>query len=283
MRLAVGAYEVHVEELGHGGTPAVLLHSSGMTGRQWRRLAERLAPSRRVLVPDLAGYGRSSPFVAPSFDVAEDVAIAIATAHAAGGPVHLVGHSYGGLLALLAAGSGELEVASLSLYEPVAFGALRSEGDAEGLADLARVGPDFFEPALEGTRAWCERFVDFWGGAGAFARMGEGPQAAFCASARKTFHEVRALMVDATPLAVLARSTAPALLLTGAESPSCARRVVALLGRALASAEIEVVEGAGHMGPLTHAPAVAARVEAHLEAADRRSLPSRATGVGPLV
>lgn len=269
MRITVGAYEVHVEDAGEGGTPAVLLHSSGMTSRQWRRLGERLAASRRVLVPDLAGYGRTSPFVAPAFDVAEDVAIAVAVARAAGGRVHLVGHSYGGLLALLAAGSGAIEIASLAVYEPVAFGALRSEGDAVGLADLARVGEDFFAPELEGTAAWCERFVDFWGGAGAFARMPAEQQGMFTASARKTFHEVRALIRDVTPLSTLARTTAPALLLTGERSPVCARRVVEHLGRALASREIAVIAGAGHMGPLTHAAEVNARVAAHVEAAER--------------
>jgi pimeloyl-ACP methyl ester carboxylesterase len=268
MRLEVGGWGVHVEDAGAGEPAAVLVHSSGMTGRQWRRLAERLAPTRRVLVPDLAGYGRSSPFVAPAFDVAEDVAIVAATARAAGGPVHLVGHSYGGLLALLAVATGAVEARSVAVYEPVAFGVLRSTGDAEGLADLDRVGPGFFAEELEGTAAWCALFVDFWGGEGAFARMSAEAQGAFTASARKTFHEVRALMADVTPLATFARVAAPTLLLTGEASPLCARRVVAHLGAALADAEVAVVPGAGHMGPLTHAAVVGERVAAHLASVD---------------
>jgi pimeloyl-ACP methyl ester carboxylesterase len=44
-------------------TPTVLLvHSGGFTSRQWRKLAEGLAPRYRVLAPDLLGYGASGPW-----------------------------------------------------------------------------------------------------------------------------------------------------------------------------------------------------------------------------
>ncbi|WP_225408889.1 alpha/beta fold hydrolase [Stigmatella hybrida] len=39
---------LHVTARGEG-EPAVLLHSGGMSGRQWRKLGEALAPTHRVL------------------------------------------------------------------------------------------------------------------------------------------------------------------------------------------------------------------------------------------
>ena len=34
----------------------LLVHSGGFTSRQWRKLADALAPHFRVLAPDLLGY-----------------------------------------------------------------------------------------------------------------------------------------------------------------------------------------------------------------------------------
>lgn len=53
--------ELSVEERG-AGSPVLLVHSSGMSSRQWRTLAEELAPSHRVLLPDLSGIGRNPPW-----------------------------------------------------------------------------------------------------------------------------------------------------------------------------------------------------------------------------
>jgi pimeloyl-ACP methyl ester carboxylesterase len=271
MHLAAGPHRIHVAEFGDGPTSALLLHSSGMSGRQWRRLAERLAPTHHVLVPDLVGYGASPAFEGDAFSCHEEADVVRAVARAAGRPVHLVGHSYGGLVALLAALAPDIEVASVSAYEPVAFGVLRSTGDEAGLADLRRTdrGGDFFAPELEGTAIWCERFVDFWGGDGAWARLAPPQREAFSASARKTFHEVRSCVLDETPHGAYAGLRAPALLLTGEASPVCARRVVAILAATLPHAEVVVVPGAGHMGPLTHAAVVDERIAAHIDAAAR--------------
>jgi pimeloyl-ACP methyl ester carboxylesterase len=59
-RIAVNGIELHVAELGEAGAPAVvLLHGWPQHGRVWRHLAPELARERRVLVPDLRGFGRS--------------------------------------------------------------------------------------------------------------------------------------------------------------------------------------------------------------------------------
>lgn len=38
-------------------TPVLLVHSSGFTSRQWRKLGELLAPRHRVIAPDLGHMG----------------------------------------------------------------------------------------------------------------------------------------------------------------------------------------------------------------------------------
>jgi len=56
---AIASAGLFVEDIGKGA-PVVFLHSSGLAGRQWRRVAQALVEKgRRAIVPDLSGHGRS--------------------------------------------------------------------------------------------------------------------------------------------------------------------------------------------------------------------------------
>src|SRR4051794_29526844 len=95
--------EIHVEDTGHdAGEVVLLLHSSGMSGDQWRRTAEHLARGgARTVVPDLLGSGRSTPWPdGKPFGFLDDVDLVDQILKQLGRPVHLVGHSYGGFIAL---------------------------------------------------------------------------------------------------------------------------------------------------------------------------------------
>jgi pimeloyl-ACP methyl ester carboxylesterase len=156
-------------------------------------------------------------------------------------------------------------VASVAVYEPVLFGVIRSEHDAEALADVQRLeAPIFTNDELGGSDPWFEAFVDYWNGPGAWARMPAAMKAGFLAGGRMVYRETRALARDTTPTSAYAAITAPTLLLTGERSPAFARRVVHHLGRVITGSSTHVVEGAGHMGPLTHADEVNAAIAAHL-------------------
>ena len=88
-----------------GSTPVLLLHGVPETSSCWADLAPRLAAGRRVLAPDLPGLGGSS-FTGP-FDVPTLVAqlAALVDAEVPGGRVDVVGHDWGGSLALALAGA----------------------------------------------------------------------------------------------------------------------------------------------------------------------------------
>ena len=62
----------------------------------------------------------------------------------------------------------------------------------------------------------------------------------------------------------------PVLLMQGSASPLPTRRICGQLSRVLSDARIEVVEGAGHMLPLTHGDLVNRSVAAHLQRCDAR-------------
>lgn len=254
------------------GSPVVLLHSGGMSSRQWRSLAERLSSSHRVLAPDFLGSGKNPPWPDEiPFDYGLDVAAVARVLDGLDGPAHLVGHSYGGLVALTLARTLPQRVRSLAVYDPVAFGVLHDPPDPDGLADLDRAGsqPVFTDETLGGGEAWMQSFVDFWNGPGAWPSLPASSREQFLRVGRKVFREVMSLMADRTGAAAYAAVTAPTLLLSGERSPSSARRVTELLLGAIPRVRRELIEGAGHMGPLTHPASVEALIAQHLTENER--------------
>lgn len=253
------------------GVPVVLVHSGGLSSRQWSRVTSRLIATHRVIAPDLLGSGESEG-VPPDepFDFAQDVAVLDAVLSRIDGPYHLVGHSYGGLVAITHARKHPARVRSLSLFEPVAFGVLHSAGDAEAIRDLEREDDDgtFFDDAIGGTEPWMRRFIDWWQGAGTWSSLPDPSKAAFLKVGRKVFQEVRSLTADRTPHDAYRHLSMPALLMTATGSPLAARRVCTILAETLPRAELVVIPNAGHMAPLTHAHEVGDRIAAHVRAAD---------------
>jgi pimeloyl-ACP methyl ester carboxylesterase len=93
------------EEGSGDGTPVLLLHGMPETSSCWKRLLPRLAEGRRVLAPDLPGLGGSrygGPYDVPS--LVTQLA-ALVEAENGGRPVDVVGHDWGGSLALGLAGA----------------------------------------------------------------------------------------------------------------------------------------------------------------------------------
>ena len=121
-----------VRELGVGER-VVLVHGSVFDGAvTWARqlsLAERF----RLVIPDRRGYGLSPDADREDFEVD-----AIDIAELLGEGAHLVGHSYGGLIALLAAARRPAAVRSLVVVEPPAFAVARGDPAVEAFLEQAR-------------------------------------------------------------------------------------------------------------------------------------------------
>lgn len=231
---------------------ALLLHSSGLSGRQWRRLEGGLKERGfATLAPDFIGHGAAERWPEPRpFSFRQDVS-AITTELRGGAPSHVIGHSYGGLVGLLAALAAPESVRSLTLFEPVAFGVLDPVADADAFAELSRVDHDWGATEQDHDR-WLSMFVDYWGGQGAWEALREEARAEFRRGGWAVREGVRTLVEDRTPAEAYRALRVPTRLVTGERSPLAARRVVQRLSENLADARVVVIPGAGHMAPLTH-------------------------------
>jgi pimeloyl-ACP methyl ester carboxylesterase len=94
-----GGVRLAVRDSGGDGTPAVLLHGLGAPQRSWDRVAPLLAPHLRVVTYDQRGHGASAAASDYSLDAFLADLQAVRDALALEQPL-LVGHSFGGLLAV---------------------------------------------------------------------------------------------------------------------------------------------------------------------------------------
>ena len=242
------------------GAPVVALHCSASSKEQWQSLAELIGGRYRVLAPDLYGYGETDAWPGPApMRLAHEAAIVGAVMDRCGGPVDLVGHSYGGAVALYVALAHGDRLASLTLIEPSAFALLR-DGKAADLDLRQEIGADAVTEAEAGGdgRGGMARFVDYWNGAGPWARLKPRVQSDLARRLGKVVLEFRALFADETRLAEYGGLDLPTLMLCGTQTRGPAGAVTRLLA--------ETIAGAGHMSPVTHAEAVNAAIAAHLSA-----------------
>lgn len=243
--------------------PALLVHSGGFTSRQWKLLRSVLERERTVAAPDLIGYGTERYPVGTPFHFRQDVERLAGLLATFDEPAHLVGHSYGGMLVLELAVAHPERVRSLAVYEPVAFGALDPVEDARTIATVRSLPA--YQPDEHGVdERWLAFFVDWWNGDGAWARLPAASQAAFREAGWKLSQEVTSLVTDMTPCERYATIQAPTLVLAGDRTQPVERLVVERLVHALPRAALQLLAGAGHMGPLTHASAVNELVISHL-------------------
>src|SRR5262249_39099968 len=118
----------------------VMLHGTGNSGAMWRRVAEALPPGFDAVTPDLIGYGDRPAWRAEThFGMADEVrAVATALPQDCGG-FHLLGYSYGGMVALGCALAAPHRVRSLTLIEPVFPRALAYRGEDAAFAQLGHL------------------------------------------------------------------------------------------------------------------------------------------------
>ena len=267
--LMIGSTALHYREHG-SGEMLLLIHSAGNTGAQWDALSDLLGEEFHLLAPDLYDCGGTGawPRHRPmSFD--DEAALLAGLLDRIQGRVHLVGHSFGGGVALrLAASHGE-RIRSLTLIEPAAYQVIREVGREDLWLEFLRVKNCFQAAALRGDHeaAWQPFFDYYCGQSGSWRSLPNPVRTAIMQKTQAQLNVYAAQETNPTRLADIKRLSCPTLAIHGALTTLPEAGLCAVIAANAARGRSAAVEGAGHMLPLTHAAVVAQLIREHVHGA----------------
>ena len=234
------------------GSPVVLIHSSVSGNQQWRSLMEALKDRHRVLAVNLFGYGETTAWPENKVQTLDDHAdLVLALCSKSRDHVSLVGHSFGGSVALKAALRLGHKLTNLVLLEPNPF-YLLSQQKRQAAFDEAKALRDHVKKygAVGDWHKVAKRFADYWISEGEWESMPEKRRSAFLNAMPPNFHEWDAVMNETTTIDTWALIKAKTLLVYDAETKRPIREIVALFADACAHWSFTEITGGSHMAPL---------------------------------
>ena len=235
------------------GRPVVLVHSSVSGNRQWRALTDALSDRYRVLAVNLHGYGETTPWpaVEPQ-SLAAQARLIRAVCDELDGPVRLVGHSFGGSVALKAALQLGDRISSLVLLEPNPFHLLAQEGRSAAWLETQSLREYVTgHIAADDWPGASRRFADYWLGEGTWDAMPERRRAAFAEALAQNPYEWEAVMNEQTGVEGYAAVAARTLVVSDRATRRPIREIVEILEHGCAGWSFRFLEEGGHMAPLT--------------------------------
>jgi pimeloyl-ACP methyl ester carboxylesterase len=266
--------QIDYDESGEGCT-VVLVPGSCSTGAAWRPVIAEWKNGFRCITTSLLGYGGTvERRTSLDADIAHEAEVLEAVIRRADCPVHLVGHSFGGLSALAVALRRRVPMLSLTIAEAPAPEILRTMGEYRPYLAFRRMTEAYFNSFKAGEPTAIEQMVDFYGGGGTFAGW---PQRVRDYAAQTTpvniLDWVSAYDFELTP-ALLATVEIPTLVVWGEASHPAAKRANELLGQYIPNAEAAIIAGAAHFMISTHAREVAGMIAQHVARTEQGGRPA---------
>jgi pimeloyl-ACP methyl ester carboxylesterase len=267
---------IDYDESGRGPT-IVLVPGSCSTGAAWRPIVSHWQSRFRCVTTSLLGYGGTAERRSlVDSDIGHEAEILESVIRRAACPVHLVGHSFGGLSALAVALRNKVPLLSLAILEAPALEILRQMGEYSQYRCFREMTDIYFSMFQAGDRNAIQQMVDFYGGAGTFAGWPQRVRDyAMDTTATNILDWASAYGFQLTrPL--LAKIDIPVLVLWGENSHPAVRRTNQLLAQCI-KASAATIGGAAHFMISTHAEEVARKLAQHVSAT-RPRMPSSVSG-----
>lgn len=184
------------------------------------------------------------------------------------GPVDVIGHSYGGLLGLRLAIERPDLVRSLSLFEPVVMLAAKDTAAAEFAKNRAHMARVFALNDAGDQEASVRLFVEEWGDGTPWENLPAETRATFARQVPVVVASQADVQDDVGRIIPrLEQIEVPVLVMDGATSPAIIKPVCDGVAAMVQDGRRVTVEGAGHMGMITHPFEVAAEVRRTVESA----------------
>jgi pimeloyl-ACP methyl ester carboxylesterase len=258
-------------ECGTGPT-IVLVPGSCSTGAAWRPVTATWNGQFRRITTSLLGYGGTAERrTAGDADISHEAEILESVIHKAGACVHLVGHSFGGLVALEVALRCRVPLASLVILEAPALGMLRECGEHVHYRTFTQMAETYFAAFDGGNAEAIAAMIDFYGGAGTYAAWPPRVRAYAIETTPVNIRDWASAYGFAPSAAALGALQIPTLVVRGGESNPAVQRANALLSECISGAALATIDDAAHFMIATHPNEVGRLIARHVHAVEARS------------
>lgn len=252
-------------ENGSGPTLLFLPGSFG-TGAGWKAVIGHLGEGFRTVTTSLLGYG-ATPDIRPDGNttLTQQVDLIDRIIDRIGTSPHVVGHSYGGLAAIVHALTGRQRPASLLLVEANPLGLLRASGDLEHYAMFESMTGPYFADVARGDAEAARHVIDFYGGAGTFDAMPAKVRSYIVATTAVNVRDWSSGTPFEPTKEKLQSIAVPTTVVRGGNTHPAMLRIAELLHDAIPRAQLVTIEGGSHFLPSTHPAEVAALVRRQVD------------------
>jgi pimeloyl-ACP methyl ester carboxylesterase len=264
----------HIDyEVCGSGPTVVLVPGSCSTGAAWRPLISAWDNRRRCVITSLLGYGGTAErrttndtSISHEVEVVEWV-----IRRASGRHVHLVGHSFGGLVALAVALRNRVRLASLVIIEAPAIELLRAREEQQHYLAFRHMTEAYFAAYESGDAEAIAAMIDFYGGAGTFASWPPRVRAYAIQTTAVNILDWRSAYDFPLSAAALTTIEVPTLVLRGGASHPAMQRASERLFECMNRAALTTIEGAAHFMIATHTGEVGRLIGEHVDGVECHS------------
>jgi pimeloyl-ACP methyl ester carboxylesterase len=250
---------------GGGGPTVVLVPGSCSTGAAWRPVVAAWNDQFRCVTTSLLGYGATAERrTAHDTSIWHEADVVEEVIRKARGPVHLVGHSFGGLVCLAVALRKRVSLKSLVVIEAPAVELLRQYGDHYHYRVVRQMTQGYFAAHAAGDAQAIAAMIDFYGGAGTFASWPTRVRDYAVTTTAVNLLDWASAYDFAPSPSELAAVDIPVLVVRGGESHPAVRRANTVLAAGLRQAECITIEGAAHFMIATHPNRIARLIAEHV-------------------
>ena len=241
-------YEIYGE-----GQPILFIHGSYASTSTWKKLVEELSKNHKCILFKLPGHcGLPDPvdFDKPTVKTEFALLDGIIQKECPQG-FHLVGHSYGGVVALALALEQIWPVLGMTLYEPVSTWVLDLVQEKKALQLLRDFLNDYIPKAKQGMPVGGD-VIDFWCHAPVFNHFPEGVREQLLLLQKNNLRHWSICTQASYNQDNLNALSIPVSLVVGSESSPVAHAIIHALEHLLPSAEARCIQGANHLLVTTH-------------------------------
>jgi pimeloyl-ACP methyl ester carboxylesterase len=236
------------------GSPIVFIHGSFATISTWKKMIEQLSSYHHCISIKLPGHcGTANPedFSNPTINTELDILEKVIT-KLTDEPIHIVGHSFGGVVALALALKGNVALSQMTLFEPVAVWVLECMQDHKMSAEVRCFLNAYFQEVSANKPYACGQVIDFWGGKGSFEPLPafiKNSMASLVANNIRHWNICSAINNTASDLKKL---SIPTRLVCGTKSNPVAHAIIDHLNNQLPSSKKYTMDGASHFLVTSH-------------------------------